>query len=167
MEAIQREQHAAYMRELRQSRDYKDRENRMRVLGRIKEGSVPHVHSLTKHNLTRDDINDLRRRNGFDDLIESIPYWAEATRLRRRNMEDPSSYVPEAPPAQPVTDLPDRVGTAGDANMESFSVKATMSASRKKTRRPKSKACSKMLQTSRGMRNIDRPFITKKQFVNK
>jgi len=102
MEAIQREQHAAYMRELRQSRDYKDRENKLRVLGRIKEGSVPHVYSLTKHNITRDDINDLRRRNGFDDLIETIPYWAEATRLRRRNMEAPSSYVPEAPPAQPA-----------------------------------------------------------------
>ena len=124
MEAIQREQHAAYMRDLRQSRDYKDRENKLRVLGRVREGSVPHVYSLTKYNITRDDINDLRRRNGFDDLIESIPYWAEATRLRRRNMEDPSSYVPEAPPAQPATDLPDRVGTAGDANMESFSVKA-------------------------------------------
>ena len=39
-------------------------------------------------------------------------------------MEAPSSYVPEAPPAQPAPDLPDRVGTAGDANMESFSVKA-------------------------------------------
>ena len=47
MEAIQREQHAAYMRDLRQSRDYKDRENKLRVLGRIQEGSVPHVHSLT------------------------------------------------------------------------------------------------------------------------
>ena len=124
MEAIQREQHAAYMRDLRQSRDYKDRENKLRVLGRISEGSVPHVYSLTKHNITRDDINDLRRRNGFDDLIENIPYWAEATRSRRRNMEDPSSYVPEAPPAQPATDLPDRVGTAGDANKEAFSVKA-------------------------------------------
>ena len=101
MEAIQREQHAAYMRDLRQSIEYKDRENKLRVLGRIKEGSVPHVYSLTKHNITRDDINDLRRRNGFDDLIENIPYWAEATRSRRRNMEDPSSYVPEAPPAQP------------------------------------------------------------------
>ena len=93
MEAIQREQHAAYMRDLRQSRDYKDRENKLRVLGRIQEGSVPHVYSLTKYNITRDDINDLRRRNGFDDLIESIPYWAEATRLRRRNMEDPSSCL--------------------------------------------------------------------------
>jgi hypothetical protein len=124
MEAIQREQHAAYMRDLRQSRDYKDRENKLRVLGRISEGSVPHVDSLTKYNITRDDINDLRRRNGFDDLIENIPYWAEATRSRRRNMEDPSSYVPEAPPAQPATDLPDRVGTAGDANKEAFSVKA-------------------------------------------
>ena len=40
MEAIQREQHAAYMRDLRQSRDYKDRENKLRVLGRIKKGSV-------------------------------------------------------------------------------------------------------------------------------
>ena len=124
MEAIQREQHAAYMRDLRQSRDYKDRENKLRVLGRITEGSVPHVYSLTKYNITRDDINDLRRRNGFDDLIENIPYWAEATRSRRRNMEDPSSYVPEAPPAQPATDLPDRVGTTGDANKEAFSVKA-------------------------------------------
>jgi hypothetical protein len=85
MEAIQREQHAAYMRDLRQSREYKDRENKLRVLGRISEGSVPHVYSLTKYNITRDDINDLRRRNGFDDLIESIPYWAEATRLWRRN----------------------------------------------------------------------------------
>ena len=77
MEAIQREQHTAYMRDLRQSRDYKDRENKLRVLGRITEGSVPHVYSLTKYNITRDDINDLRRRNGFDDLIENIPYWAE------------------------------------------------------------------------------------------
>ena len=112
------------MRDLRQSREYKDRENKLRVLGRIKEGSVPHVYSLTKYNITRDDINDLRRRNGFGDLIETIPYWAEATRLRRRNMEDPSSYVPEAPPAQPAPDLPDRVGTVGDTNTESFSVKA-------------------------------------------
>ena len=39
-----------------------------------------------------------------------------------------------------------------------------MRASTKKTRIPKSKACSKMLQTTRG---IYRPFITKKQFVNK
>jgi len=69
MEAIQREQHTAYMHDLRQSGEYKDRENRIRVLGRIKEGSVPHVHSLTKHNITRDDMNDLRRRNGFDILI--------------------------------------------------------------------------------------------------
>ena len=122
MEAIQREQHAAYMRDLRQNREYKNRKNKLRVLGRISEGSVPHVYSLTKYNLTRDDINDLRRRNGFDDLIENIPYWAKATRRRRRNMEDPSSYVPEAPPAQPAPDLPDRVGTAGDANTESFSV---------------------------------------------
>ena len=82
MEAVQREQHAAYMRDLRQSREYKDRENKLRVLGRVKEGSVPHVHSLTKYNITRDDINDLRRRNGHDDLIENIPYWAEATRRR-------------------------------------------------------------------------------------
>ena len=59
MEAIQREQHAAYMRDLRQSRDYKDRENKLRVLGRIQEGSVPHVYSLTKYSITRDDINDL------------------------------------------------------------------------------------------------------------
>ena len=86
MEAIQREQHAAYMRDLRQSREYKDRENKLRVLGRVKEGSVPHVYSLTKYNITRDDINDLRRRNGYDDLIDNIPYWAEATRRRRRNM---------------------------------------------------------------------------------
>ena len=63
-------------------------------LGRVKEGSVPHVRSLTKYNITRDDINDLRRRNGHDDLIENIPYWAEATRLRRRNMEDPSRFHP-------------------------------------------------------------------------
>ena len=46
MEAIQREQHAACMRELRQSRDYKDSENKLRVLGRIREGSMPHVHSF-------------------------------------------------------------------------------------------------------------------------
>ena len=59
MEPIQREQHAAYMRDLRQSRDYKDRENKLRVLGRIQEGSVPHVYSLTKYSITRDDINDL------------------------------------------------------------------------------------------------------------
>ena len=72
MEAIQREQHAAYMRDLRQSRDYKDRENKLRVLGRIKEGSVPHVHSLTKYSITRDDINDLRRRNGFEDQVVDI-----------------------------------------------------------------------------------------------
>ena len=124
MEAVQREQHAAYMRDLRQSREYKDRENKLRVLGRVKEGSVPHVHSLTKYNITRDDINDLRRRNGYDDLIENIPYWAEATRRRRRNMDDPSSYVPEAPPARSTPDLPDRVGTTGDANKEAFSVKA-------------------------------------------
>ena len=124
MEAIQREQHAAYMRDLRQSREYKDRENKLRVLGRVKEGSVPHVHSLTKYNITRDDINDLRRRNGYDDLIENIPYWAEATRRRRRNMDDPSSYVREAPPARSTPDLPDRVGTTGDANKEAFSVKA-------------------------------------------
>ena len=65
MEAIQREQHAAYMRDLRQSREYKDRENKLRVLGRVKEGSVPHVHSLTKYNITRDDINDLRRRTAM------------------------------------------------------------------------------------------------------
>ena len=65
MEAIQREQHAAYMRELRQSRDYKDSENKLRVLGRIREGSMPHVYSLTKYNITRDDINDLRRRDNI------------------------------------------------------------------------------------------------------
>jgi hypothetical protein len=53
-----------------------------------------------------------------------IPHVREATRLRRRNMEAPSSYVPEAPPARPAPDLPDRVGTAGDANKEAFSVKA-------------------------------------------
>ena len=93
MEAIQREQHAAYMRDLRQSREYKDRENKLRVLGRVREGAVPHVHSLTKYNIIRDDINDLRRRNGFPDLIESIPYWTEATRRRRRNMEDVSIYA--------------------------------------------------------------------------
>ena len=113
MEAIQREQHAAYMRDLRQSREYKDRENKLRVLGRAKEGSVPHsvphVFSLTKYNIARDDINDLRRRNGYDDLIENIPYWAEATRRRRRNMDDPSSYVPEAPPARSTPDLPENV----------------------------------------------------------
>ena len=124
MEDVQRERHAAYMRELRRSREYKDRENKLRVLGRITEGSVPHVHSLTKYNITRDDVNDLRRRNGFDDLIENIPYWHEATRRRRRNMEDPSSYVPEAPPARSTPDLPTRVGTVGDANKDAFSVKA-------------------------------------------
>ena len=124
MEDIQRERHAAYMRELRRSREYKDRENKLRILGRITEGSVPHVRSLTKYNITRNDINDLRRRNGLDDLIENIPYWHEATRRRRRNMEDPSSYVPEAPPARSTPDLPTRVGTVGDANKDAFSVKA-------------------------------------------
>ena len=84
MEAIQREQHAAYMRDLRQSREYQDRENKLRILGLIKEGAVPHVYSLTKYNITRDYINDLRRRNGFAGLIETIPYWVEATRRRRR-----------------------------------------------------------------------------------
>ena len=124
MEDIQRERHAAYMRELRRSREYKDRENKLRILGRITEGSVPHVRSLTKYSITRDDVNDLRRRNGLDDLIENIPYWHEATRRRRRNMEDPSSYVPEAPPARSTPDLPTRVGTVGDANKDAFSVKA-------------------------------------------
>ena len=53
MEAIQRERHTEYMRELRRSREYKDRENKLRVLGRVKEGAVPHVRSLTKYNITR------------------------------------------------------------------------------------------------------------------
>ena len=77
MEATQREQHAAYMRDLRQSRDYKDRENKLRVLGRVKEGSVPHVHSLTKYNITRDDINDLRRRDNIFEPKkgEAIANW--------------------------------------------------------------------------------------------
>ena len=44
----------------RRSREYKDRENKLRILGRITEGSVPHVRSLTKYNITRNDINDLR-----------------------------------------------------------------------------------------------------------
>ena len=124
MDVIQRERHTEYMRELRRSREYKDRENKLRVLGRVKEGAVPHVRSLTKYNITRDDINDLRRRNGHDDLIENIPYWAEATRRRRRNMEDPSSFIPEPPPARSTPNLPDRVGTVGDANKDAFSVKA-------------------------------------------
>ena len=124
MDVIQRERHTEYMRELRRSREYKDRENKLRVLGRVKEGAVPHVRSLTKYNITRDDINDLRRRNGHDDLIENIPYWAEATRRRRRNMEDPSSFIPEPPPVRSTPNLPDRVGTVGDANKDAFSVKA-------------------------------------------
>ena len=39
-------------------------------------------------------------------------------------MDDPSSYVPEPPPARSTPDLPENVGTVGDANKDAFSVKA-------------------------------------------
>lgn len=77
------EAHLEKMREYRKADEYKEKENKAKVFRRILAGSIPHVGTLAKFDITLSEINELRKKKGHPEISYlRIPYYLKS---RERN----------------------------------------------------------------------------------
>lgn len=74
--------HLEHIQRYRKSEDYRNNENKSKILRRIAQGSIPNVKSLEKYDITPEDINVIRKANGLPETGFRIPYY-----MKERNKE--------------------------------------------------------------------------------
>ncbi len=87
----QAQKHKEYMTKYRSNEAYAKRELKERVLRRVAKGAVPTIGSMAKYDITLEDINQLRKLNGFEPLIMNVPMFLESRRERVAGAD----YIPE------------------------------------------------------------------------
>jgi len=73
-----REQHNEYMREYRMDEDYVREELKQRVLNRIKKGAIPNVSSMSKYNITLEEVNRYRVSQGMTPITMNVPMFLKS-----------------------------------------------------------------------------------------
>ena len=77
--------------------DYREQENKERVLRRVAKGSVPNVDSMKRYDITLEDINQVRKINDLDPVIMNIPMFLQSRMYRDRadRREAEGDFVPD------------------------------------------------------------------------
>lgn len=118
--AEEKENHLGKITDYRADPEYMKNENKAKILRRVANGSIPNVGSLDRYDITLDDINEIRQRNGMRSLDTNIPYFMEGTKNRVR-AETEQNYIPPLPTEQPRPAPPTEVGNINQS-AEGFSV---------------------------------------------
>ena len=91
--------HYAYIKDYRGEigSDYRQQENKQRVLRRVAKGAIPHVTSMERNDITLEDINDVRKNNALQPIVMNIPMFLQSRRYRDRveSREAEADFVPD------------------------------------------------------------------------
>tara|TARA_R110002153_G_scaffold76116_1_gene196287 strand:- start:6481 stop:8028 length:1548 start_codon:yes stop_codon:yes gene_type:complete len=76
---------------------YREEENKERVLRRVAKGSVPNVDSMSRYDITLEDINQVRKINNLDPVIMNIPMFLQSRMYRdgADGREAEGDFVPD------------------------------------------------------------------------
>ena len=77
--------------------DYRQHENKQRILRRVAKGAVPQVTSMERNDITLEDINDVRKINALEPIVMNIPMFLQSRRYRDRveSREAEADFVPD------------------------------------------------------------------------
>jgi hypothetical protein len=85
--------HLDHIRGYRKDEEYRNHENKAKIMRRIGKGSIPNVKSLAKYGFTLKDINDLRKMYDLPAINIHIPYF-----MKGRNRDEQVNeldYIPD------------------------------------------------------------------------
>ena len=118
--AEEKTEHLGRITDYRADPRYMSNENKMKILRRVGKGSIPNVGSLTAYNISIEEINEIRQRNGMRSLDTKIPYFLEGRKNRVRP-EGEVAYITPLPDEEPRPEPPKEVGNINQS-AEGFSV---------------------------------------------